>query len=990
MKTFTTTLAGCFITLLFFFLTHLSCHAQIQFTGLVSQGEGIAGWNADGTGPEPAATGHLVPAPGYTSQYYYGSSRDYVTGDPNYSCFHLLPGMSGFPQFEQALTNHGFTADQVKCKYGLCSLGDDEEGMDWFFMDNWAYSNYYGISFTLEVDGEPMLSGYTNYTNMYINTAGSGNWQVESGYSPLTNIADPGTPAYEVAEAFLNDLDGNEIRTFYESSYGNVPIAGNGRSGMCYNVINGILEVGSPELPIQGLEANHHGWAYWDADGTGPEPQGAGPGGATCYYIASRDYDDIDPDPDAAMCEILDFGTGYMNFYLQLTYRGFSLDQVSVKAGLGSMDEKVEFEDWWYNGNYFIFNAYHNLLTIEVDGEPCIGFVMDTIHYEETGTNWNVFSSPGVMYDASENSSVDVQMVAQSFFIDVADRQMSLAFEHPLTHSDLDQGSRYGRLYEITSGTLKSHHAHCTRVYEGDVSGQWMASCSPYIIEGNITVPYGETLIIEPGVWLKFKEPIQFKVMGQLLCQGNESNEGEVVFTAVDRDKGWGHIEFPGTSATNDSSRFTHCIFEYGWGSGQDEYTSGGAMAIKFFDKILIDHCLFRYNWADNIASIYPPSGGAIGLWGSSPLIMHSVFHGNSAEHGGAIFSYLYSDPTIIRCLFYDNTVLDDGGAIDIYDHSMATINFCTFNNNSAGTDGTGEGGAVSLYSQSSMNLYNSILWGNTAPEGAQIGNFSINDTIIVKYCDVEGGEAGIGPNPNFLGSYDTTNMDTNPMFALILADNYMLSMTSPCIDAGNPEIIDPNGTACDMGAFFYPAPGIPVAIEATEVSFESFVANWEEAFGATKYYLDVAADPDFEVMIYSGINVGNVTSYEVDEVLTDEAYYRVRAYNSYGLSDYSNSIYVDLLTGMDEKTEGEIPFVIAPNPVSGTCNLQLNLQEASDVIITVYNFVGQKQEEVVTGLLTAGKHALAVDVSTLAPGTYFICLSIDRQSYTHKFIKID
>ena len=85
----------------------LIAQQQIQFEGLYGDGEGIAGWNADGSGPEPAATGHLIPAPGFGNQFYYGSSHDYITGDTDHAAFHFLTGMTGFPEFEQALADYG-------------------------------------------------------------------------------------------------------------------------------------------------------------------------------------------------------------------------------------------------------------------------------------------------------------------------------------------------------------------------------------------------------------------------------------------------------------------------------------------------------------------------------------------------------------------------------------------------------------------------------------------------------------------------------------------------------------------------------------------------------------------------------------------------------------------------------------------------------------------------------------------------------------------
>nr|MBC8385923.1 hypothetical protein [Candidatus Cloacimonadota bacterium] len=39
-----------------------------------------------------------------------------------------------------------------------------------------------------------------------------------------------------------------------------------------------------------------------------------------------------------------------------------------------------------------------------------------------------------------------------------------------------------------------------TIIQPGEVSGTWTFENSPYLIEGEITVPDGETLNIEPGV----------------------------------------------------------------------------------------------------------------------------------------------------------------------------------------------------------------------------------------------------------------------------------------------------------------------------------------------------------------------------------------------------------------------------------------------------------------------------------------------------------
>jgi endonuclease I/DNA/RNA endonuclease YhcR with UshA esterase domain len=93
--------------------------------------------------------------------------------------------------------------------------------------------------------------------------------------------------------------------------------------------------------------------------------------------------------------------------------------------------------------------------------------------------------------------------------------------------------------------------------------------------------------------------------------------------------------------------------------------------------------------------------------------------------------------------------------------------------------------------------------------------------------------------------------------------------------------------------------PETPVAIAASSVSSTSFQANWNSSFAASSYFVDVASDTFFTSYIsgYENLNVGNVTSANVTNLTESTKYfYRVRASNSYGISDNSNVISVTTL----------------------------------------------------------------------------------------------
>ena len=91
-----------------------------------------------------------------------------------------------------------------------------------------------------------------------------------------------------------------------------------------------------------------------------------------------------------------------------------------------------------------------------------------------------------------------------------------------------------------------------------------------------------------------------------------------------------------------------------------------------------------------------------------------------------------------------------------------------------------------------------------------------------------------------------------------------------------------------------YP-PAAPQALPATNTTQSSFDANWNAVSGATGYILWVANDEFFNNVLFSydSLDVGDVTTYQVTGLLLDhDYYYRLRAYNSGGVSPYSNTIY--------------------------------------------------------------------------------------------------
>jgi hypothetical protein len=834
----------------------VTAQQQINVEGLPSNGEGLTGWNADGTGPEPAATGHMIPAAGFGNQFYYGASLDYISGNVNDAACHFLPGMTGFPEFEQALTDNGFTPEQVKIKYGLTSLGDDIEGIDWFFMDDFAYSNYYDAFIKIELNGELMLTGGFANILMYINTQ-NGPWNIDCGYTPLKFAAENSSPEVKaVAQAFLNDLDGKEMTLSFKSVTTGY-FSGNGRTGGYASVYDGVLETGNPNLPFKGLSADHEGFAGWDADGTGPEPYGNGHI-TQSYYVASLDYDGIDPDPDACLGHFLEGATGFFNTMLQLQYRGFEIGSLKLKLGLNSLGPDVEGEDW---GNGWC-NYYNNTFTVELNGEPILTIMVDTNKVEYPTNYWISGSPCAKVYNISENASAEAQFVAQSFLKDMGTHYLK-SNTYEIQYVNFFNGNgRDGAKYEIIEGALVGMHEQATFVPEGVVEGTWSAENSPYYIDGHLTVEDGHTLTIEPGVRVAVRGPYHFNVQGCIKAQGTPDEN--IVFTRSNPIFYWDGFDYDDTPATNEASLFDHCLFEYGLAQGaSDKFNSGGIFTILYFDDLKIRNSTFRHNVA-NIPGNYPPSGGAIAFEGSDLTIEKCIFYDNYAEYGGAIFSYTDSHPVISNCLFYENEA-EQGGAIAFYNHGYGTLINSTIVNNSAIY-----GGGLYFYWQSDPEIINTILWGNEATiSGNQVYSSMLASDPDFYYCDIEEGQAGFG-GITISGAY-LFNLEDDPDF--MEEPPYAISGESPCFNAGTPDTsawyypeylpqtcLCGNPRICydriDMGAYEY----LNVGIEHAAAAEFDIKAQPNPFRNSTQIVFELAEAANVRIEIYNAIGSKIVT----------------------------------------------------------------------------------------------------------------------------------
>jgi hypothetical protein len=365
-----------------------------------------------------------------------------------------------------------------------------------------------------------------------------------------------------------------------------------------------------------------------------------------------------------------------------------------------------------------------------------------------------------------------------------------------------------------------------TIVPGGYASGEWDATGSPYIVEGDLLVHPDSALTITSGTSVLFRGEFRIEILGQLLVQGTEI--APVSFAPETEGEKWKGLVFNSTDTSiTDSSIVKYAMIRDCYQNaclnvisssrlrvsnstirGGNSFRGGGIRCIS--SHPLFDNLVVEYNTALD--------GAGISLEGSAPVIRDCMIRQNYADGaGGGMVIFNNSSPRLENCVIKNNFSFGSGGGVYINGSSPVFINCDLLENSGAAGGGSSySGGAVSVKLGSFTRFENCIfLDNNSNSHGAGIASFSPNEIIN---CLFAGNHANVSGGALFLSSgnpvesmiiNNTICENTSPEGAVLYAHNHVAVMKN-CIAW--------NSDTSDTGSLFWL--DAVMALAALEVSY--------------------------------------------------------------------------------------------------------------------------------------------------------------------------
>jgi parallel beta-helix repeat protein len=241
---------------------------------------------------------------------------------------------------------------------------------------------------------------------------------------------------------------------------------------------------------------------------------------------------------------------------------------------------------------------------------------------------------------------------------------------------------------------------------------------SPYLIQGEVTVDNGVTLLIEPGTIVKFNPDSFLNIDGALNARGDEDHP--IIFTSSKDDLAGGDTNGDGSASTpapgdwtmirfrdasNDvNSIIEHAIIRYAGKYRGDGY---GAIHLEAASPTIVNNVIedsFSYAISGDVASFPLVGGNRLARNGGNGFLVRDGQMSNSGAWRTIVMPYTLLRPITIRegatlaiepgvvVKFADDTYIDVYGAFKATGTVDDPVVFTSLKDDTAGGDTNGDG----------------------------------------------------------------------------------------------------------------------------------------------------------------------------------------------------------------------------------------------------------------------------------------------------------
>ena len=359
------------------------------------------------------------------------------------------------------------------------------------------------------------------------------------------------------------------------------------------------------------------------------------------------------------------------------------------------------------------------------------------------------------------------------------------------------------------------------------------------------------------------------------------------------------------------------------------EYGNGGGIGCFYKSTLNLEKCTISKNSAGD-------TGGGFYIESDSELnFKDGIFSDNRAEvYGGALRATYQSQIHLQNVRFTNNYSDWEGGAVSCeMDVELSLENIIMYNNSAK------YGGGAIVCSDSDIELINVTISKNSAYTGGGLLFYGSSNPILfnsiiydnsptkvdfinvwgaeitVTSSDIQGGINGIAHNNDGKINWLNGNINANPNFTNSSSGDFSLEDNSPCIGSGKTS------TQIEQINYYAPTYDYSNNVRPNPVGSDPDMGAIENHKGVPTKILDQLFDIPTEFALYQNY----------------------------------------------------------PNPFNPLTKIQFTLPKKGNVVITIYNNLGQLVEVLFDGTKQIGYHEVSFNGSSFSSGVYFYVIKVSN-----------